>query len=115
MRKGEEKGWILDSGASQHLCSQQEVFVLGSYRLTQARGIEIANGSKIVAVGVGDVSIGQLQLTNVLHVPRVGGNLISVARLIDSGYEVSFGAEACIITKKDLRVTAKREGNLYYL
>ena len=104
MRKVEEKSWILDSGASQHLCSLQEVFVPGSYRQTHERGIEIADGSKIVAVGVGDVSIGQLQLTNVLHVPRVGGNLISVARLIDSGYEVSFAAEACIITKKDLRV-----------
>jgi len=75
----------------------------------------MADGSQIEAVGMGNVSIGNLQLSGVLHVPRAGGNLVSVARLIDSGYQVSFGTKISTITQDDLRVEGERDGNLYYL
>jgi len=113
-RQGYE-GWILDSGASQHLCSTRKSFIEGTYREISRRGIEIADGSRIQAIGIGDVSIGQLRLSSVLHVPQVGGNLISIARLIDCGYEVQFAAQSCTISNRQLRIEAIREGNLYYV
>jgi len=54
-------------------------------------------------------------LSGVLHVPQVGGNLVSVARLIDCGYDVRFESSSCTITNSQLQVKAKRQGNLYYL
>jgi len=107
--------WILDSGASQHLCSRKNYFIPGTYREISQRGIEIADGSKITAIGIGKISIRQLRLSGVLYVPQVGENLISVARLIDSGYEVGFGTQLCTISNTEIQLTAQREGNLYYV
>jgi len=107
--------WILDLGASQHHCSTKGYYLPETYREISQKAIEIADGSKIAAVGIGEMSIGHLHLSGVLYVPQVGGNLISIARLIDSGYEVSFGMEACTISNKGIRLIAKHEGNLYYL
>jgi len=92
--------WILDSGASQHFCSRKNYFISGTYPEISQRGIEIADGSKIAAIGIGEMSIGQLPWSRVLYVPQVGGNLISVALLIDSGYEVSFATQLCTISNK---------------
>jgi len=114
--KDEDPGrWILDSGASQPLCSRKNYFIRGTYREISQRGIEIADRSKIAAVGIGEMSIGQLRFSGVLYVPQVGGNLIWVPRLIDSGYKVTFGTQLCTISNKGIQLTAKREGNLYYL
>jgi len=106
--------WILDSGASQHLCSRKNYFIPGTYREISQRRTEIADGSKVAAVGISKMNIGQLRLSDVLYVPQVGGNLISLARLIDYGYEVRFGTQLCTISNKGIQLTAQREGNLDY-
>jgi len=64
---------------------------------------------------MGEVWVGPIRLSGVLHVPRVGGNLISVGRLIDSGFEVSFDAKRCMISQDEIQLQGQREGNLYYL
>jgi len=110
-----QHNWIIDSGASQHLCSNKDSFQEGTYREIRQKAIEIADGSKIAAIGMGNVSIGQLCLSDVLHVPQAGGNLISVGRLIDSGYNVSFGSKMCTISKQALSLKGERQGNLYCL
>lgn len=86
----ENRGLIIDSGASQHLCRNRASFLDGTCREIGKKGIEIADGSRIEAIGIGSIGIGKLHLTDVLHDPRVRGNLMSVARLIDCGYNVSF-------------------------
>jgi len=107
--------WIIDSGACQNLCSNQGSFIRGNYKEIAPQGIEIADGSRIEAIGRGDISTGQLILSDVLHVPRVGGNLISVGRLIDAGYGVSFESARCTISKERNTSITKRKGNLCYL
>ena len=107
--------WIIDSGASHHLGSKKEAFIEGTYQPIAYRGIEIADGSHIEAIGKGDIQIGELHLTGVLHVPQVGGNLVSVGRLIDCGYQVSFEAKHCMISQDSISLRGKRAGNLYYL
>ena len=107
--------WIVDSGASQHLCSSPKAFTKGTYQQIMPRGIEIADRSKIEAVGMGEVVIGQLRLSNVLFVPQIGGNLLSVARIINSGYKVAFTSERCTISKQGICLKGDREGNLYYI
>jgi len=107
--------WIIDSGASQHLCDRKEMFLSATYKDIPHRGIEIADGSLIEAIGMRDIGIGSLVLSGVLFVPRVGGNLISVGRLIDARYDVSFGSTICIISKEQDCLKGRRQGNLYYL
>jgi len=107
--------WIIDSGASQYLCYRKEMFLSSTYKEIPHRGIEIADGSLIEAIGMGDIGIGSLLLSGVLFVPRVGGNLISVGRLIDAGYDVSFGSTICTICKEQDCLKGRRQGNLYYL
>jgi len=78
--------WIIDSGASQHLCGIREA--LSTYTsLSKNQAITIADGTKIKAEGVGSIEIVtqtiSIKLTDVWHVPGVGGNLMSVSRMVD--------------------------------
>ena len=93
----ESVAWIVDSGASQHLSSTRKLFIEGTYEAITPKGIEIADRSRIQAVGRGDIRIGELHLSNVLFVPQLGGNLLSVARAIDSGYNIQFTSAKCTI------------------
>ena len=114
-KEQEQEVWIVDSGASQHLVSSRKAFSQETYREIVPRGIEIADRSRMQAVGKGDVTIGQMHLTDVLLVPQLGGNLLSVAQVLDSGYNVGFTSVKCKISGRAVFLEAKREGNLYYL
>jgi len=86
-------GWIIDSGASQHLCGNRTEF--STYvPVSEGRGITIADGTKIQACGLGEIEIhtegGRIILTDVWHVPDIGGNLMSVSRMVDARYTVEF-------------------------
>ena len=72
--------WIIDSGASQHMCNNRSLF---SRFENFATTITIANNTTMNAVGRGDVKIvtkneKYFTLTNVLFVPQLASNLISV-------------------------------------
>ncbi|KAL0533496.1 hypothetical protein IC582_027528 [Cucumis melo] len=73
--------WILDSGATDHLTSFSEHFV--SY--TSCAGNEkiwIANGSLAPIVGKGQIVLFDgFSLHNVLHVPKLFYNLLSISKI----------------------------------
>ena len=84
-------GWIIDSGASQHLCGNRKEF--STYTtISKTKAIMLADGTTIEAAGIGDIVItimvGSITLTDVWHVPNIGGNLMSVSRMIDAGFRV---------------------------
>jgi len=95
-------GWIIDSGASQHLCGEGTHFSTNK-TISSEQGVTIAEGTKIQAVGLEEVQIateaGGITLTEVWHVPDIGGNLLLVSRIVDAGYAVEFGPISCIISK----------------
>ena len=115
----DQSNWIIDSGASQHLCRNRREFI--TYRtVSQSQAITIADGTKLSAHGIGDIEIktevGQIRLTDVGHVPNVATSLISVTRMVDAGYKVEFGSSICSISHEGVRTKlAKREGSLYHL
>ena len=85
-----------------------------------SRKIAIADGSLISVAGIGDVQISPtLILRNVLHVPKVSTNLVSIQKLTqDLGCIVSFFLTYCVFQDQDLgkRIgLAKEQNRLYYL
>ena len=112
-------GWIVDSGASQHYCGDRRAFSCYSY-ISKDQAITIADRKKIKATGIGEIPIptvtGSIKLTNVWHVPGIGGNLLSVSRMVDASYRVEFGARICTVSKNRVRtLLGQRFGSLYYL
>jgi len=97
--KDRETGhWILDSGATHHMCSEEALFL--SLRSHEAK-ISIANGGRMNATGMGEVKLTvwngkgvktPIRLQNVLYVPGLGpNNLISVRCIQQAGGMIVFG------------------------
>ena len=91
--------WIIDSGGSQHISAQRERF--GNYTTITPIRIQIGDGSEIQAIGKGDItlqtSMTDITLHDVLHVPEIRSNLLSVARIVDHGHHILFTHLGCEI------------------
>ena len=119
------KTWIVDSGATCHMCSNKallEDFV----EFDETVDVMLGDGKVLHATGSGTVSVhtvlanGKLQeciLHNVLLVPNLSYNLISVSKVTEAGKSISFEETQCNISCADGKViaTAKKVGCLYYL
>ena len=111
--------WIVDSGVSQHLSCHRTQFT-SYWRISKPQSITMADGTKIEAHGIGDIvletKVGVIKLTNVWHVPNIGASLISMARMVDSGFSVEFNRDTCFVMYADIRTElGYRKGSLYYL
>lgn len=98
-KETDEDNWILDSGASMHVCNDPEKFIKLDNRIKKE--IEVANQQVIVSSGRGDIEIkvdfkskvtdkkekvATIELKDVLYVPKSGKNLISMSKLMEDGY-----------------------------
>lgn len=116
-------GWIIDSGATCHIVGNKEDFL--EFNPSHREEIFVANGNQVEAIGKGTVGAKFLnefgdersvKIVDVLYVPSIKGNLISVKRLTDSGYVVNFDDRFCRISKGQVQVAiADINGNLYKL
>jgi hypothetical protein len=116
--------WYIDSGASSHMTRIREHF--SNLRDTEVR-IEISLGDdRVVRVaGVGTVAFQRdgmqpISFTDVLYVPGMKKNLISVSILQDRGLQVTFrGTEVLIHPRGSSlasgQVVGVREGKLFRL
>ena len=95
-----------------------------SIRGTLQRGerrIKVANGVEAKVEPIGDLSLELvdgfvLQLSDILYVPSLRRNLISVSRLDDDGYDCYFGNGKCQIVFNNKCVGfAFRQDKLYLL
>lgn len=74
--------WIIDSGASSHICCSPELLHT-TYKLDKPTVIYLPDGSSRSVAYVGMAKINKnLMLTGVLYVPGFTSNLISVSQLI---------------------------------
>ena len=93
--------WI-DLGATIHVANSLQGF---HKRRTLQRGerrIKVANGVEAEVEAIGDLSLElddgfRLQLSDILYVPSLRRNLISVSCLDDDGYDCHFGNGKCRI------------------
>ena len=73
--------WVIDSGAIDNMTSKSQLFYTYTPSLSNKK-IAVANGSLSTVAGFGDIYITPtLILKNVLHVPKLLANLVSIQKL----------------------------------
>lgn len=119
-------GWIVDSGATNHMTKYRGNFSDFSAS-APTKLIEMADKSKIEVCGVGSVELKTLDtsgrqvtitLKNCLYVPTLSTNLISVSTLISKGHKVSFGegiAHIDVMGRGQIYLEIRKTGRLYEL
>lgn len=115
--------WYVDSGASQHLTPHRAWFA--DYQPIPAQPVFMGDDHPQQAVGKGTIHMQldvhgeavSVKLTNVLHVPGIANNLLSVSKLALEGHTVEFGVEECLVRHNSGKVLARavRDKNLYKL
>ena len=108
--------WFLDSGASFHMTGDKDLF---SDLDEKDLGVHIEMGD----AGIGTISFERESgkpfiLKDVMHVPGLKKNLISVAMLEDKGYDVVFSEGKAFLRSKatgETRRIGVRVKNLYQL
>jgi hypothetical protein len=114
-----QKAWHLDSGATDHICNDKG-HLLDIRRLPKPIQVRIGDNSIVPVAGIGTVLAAsknrRIQLTDILYVPAIGTNLLSVSKLTDKGCEVQFSknGQATILNPKDQSIaTTYRKSSMY--
>ncbi|KAG6457289.1 hypothetical protein O3G_MSEX010208 [Manduca sexta] len=93
--------WYVDSGATCHMTNNK--YLLQNYVVDTPRLVTVANKEKMYSEGHGEVHLlleAQTQntkLCDVVYVPGLSTNLISVGKMASKGLEVHFSAQKCNI------------------
>lgn len=117
-----EISWWLDSGASEHMCFNPEIFK-SIQNLTNKKHVKVGNGNLLKIQGTGTIEIlawnNNSWITterhNVLFVPDLAINLFSLSKALDKGYRMRSNKLKCeLLNKKDeIAAVSERQGNLY--
>ena len=92
--------WYVDSGASNHMTCHKEWF---SYleKWMQSRVVATGYDTPHPIANVGDVPLNHVgqkgKLMNVLYVPTITRNLVSVGQIVNQGMQVRFTHLGCFI------------------
>ena len=97
------------------MCKNKEFFT--KYHVfVNPRPIVLGNGAHIMAIAIGNVKIREGIIHNVLHVPLIKKNLLSVDALNIAGIKVVFSKGLCELWKGNMLLfEAKKEHGLYRL
>jgi len=117
-----EEEWVIDSGATRHMtCNKSKLQDLQLF--DQPAPVTVGDNHVINALGIGNASfyvnggnrVAQLQVKNVLYVPDLALNLISVRKMTEHGAVVHFSKERCTIEVGGFSFDAAEHGSLYIL
>lgn len=116
--RGKEEEWYFDSAASSHMTRSEEGF---KKRENLENSIETANNQSIKSVAKGfvelDLKEGNIEVQDVLLVPDLATNLLSISEICKKGLKVVFTATKCEVLDDDGDVIASgtEEDGLYRL
>lgn len=118
-----EESWLLDSGASDHMCGKINWFY--NYVLfDEPIQVRIGDGSILLAKGKGNIKIlsfannkwNNNYLLDVLYVPELKYNLFSCCTALDKGLTLSSDKNKCMFSRNGQIVcTGERQGKLFKL
>lgn len=86
-----ENQWYLDTGCSTHMTGKKDWFI--NLDESKKSTVKFADDSKLVSQGIGKVMIKrkdgkQSLITDVLYVPGMKSNLLSLGQLLEKGYRM---------------------------
>ena len=91
--------WLIDSGCSNHMTHNMSMFREWC-EITSSK-VRVGDGKRIVVKGKGTIAIptchGTKLITDVLYVPNIDQNLLSVGQLVEKLYKVLFKNNYCLI------------------
>jgi hypothetical protein len=120
----EKSTWIIDSGATCHVCHESNLFTELKY-LNKPIDVVLGNGSILKANRSGTVALTFLsgsierkyKLNDVLYVPELTYNLVSVSKAVEKGISLKFKENECLIEDANHKLIAvgSKVGNLYFV
>ncbi|XP_062074885.1 uncharacterized protein LOC133778885 [Humulus lupulus] len=97
----EKDTWYLDNACSNHMTKNKNIFCSLDKSKTK---VKIGNGDFMEAVGKGtiviDIKKGKRYINDVLLVPNIDQNLLSVGQMIEKWYSLHFEGDCCTIYDK---------------
>ena len=116
------KSWYLDSGATRHMSNNRENFV--NLDKTEKLKVYTAADNFINSEGSGIVHLqmkstknaaNSVKLKNALYVPGLRNNLISVSKVTNNDYTVTFAKTHATVNREDgsVALTATKHDDLY--
>ncbi|XP_047259028.1 uncharacterized protein LOC124891286 [Capsicum annuum] len=93
------ESWLIDSGCTNHMTHDEEIFkYIDKSAISKVR---IGKGDYLSAKGKGIVAIesrsGTKLISDVLFVPELDQNLLTVGQLLENGFKLNFGDKKCVI------------------
>jgi len=93
------ENWLIDSGYINHMTHDRKLFTELDRNISSK--VKIGNGTHLKVEGKGTVAIETHSnfklISDVLYVPEINQNLLSVSQLLDRGYKVLFEDISCVI------------------
>ena len=113
----EENVWLVDSACSNHMTANASLLYDIDYNNTTR--VKMANGNLVDTKGKGSIAVetknGKMFIRDVMLVPDLDSNLLSVGQLIEHKYHLHFGDDTCKIfergSSKNLMVEVQMKGN----
>ncbi|KAK3018020.1 hypothetical protein RJ639_004740 [Escallonia herrerae] len=101
-REKNDETWFLDSGCSNHMAREKSIFLdMDSAVNTK---VKLGNGTIVQTQGKGTIGVQTKQGTrfigDVLLVPDLEHNLLSLGQLLENDYSLQFQDKCCIIYDK---------------
>lgn len=97
-----DSGWWFDSGATSHMTNDKSLLI----NFREANGkVAVANSAAIDIKGVGTATLhpvgyNSITVENVLYIPELSTNLLSVSKIAERGYTVCFRQSGCQVINK---------------
>lgn len=114
--------WCLDSGATSHMCHNKGKFQgldadnkCDIYTATEDSVKSRGTGNVEMKVKLRNSKVNNINLKDTILVPQFKNNLLSVSRMTDNGYTVTFKRNCAFVNRQDgtTALIAKRQGQLY--
>jgi hypothetical protein len=117
----DSQAWVVDSGCTSHMVGS----AVGLAAVQQTSGKVMVGDKRVLdVVGVGQLTAfardeagawSRVTLHNVMIVPGLGPNLLSVKRIVEAGGVVNFSSKGGVIVGKGGRLPLRQHGNLYLM